>query len=82
MDTRLDETLEDLDLSDAAFADECGLLRGQVWAYRRGRKVPGSENAAAVLAALKKHGVEMTVAELIAPRKRKRRERRSKSAAA
>lgn len=77
MNTGLDEILERLGVGDAAFAEECHLLRGQIWAYRKGRKVPGSENAAAILAALKKRGVEVELKDLICPRKRAGRRTRA-----
>lgn len=77
MATNLDAVLRKLDVSDAQFGKESGLARGQIWAYRRGRKIPKADTVVAILDALKKRGVEMDVKDLIAraPRSGERRRR-------
>jgi transcriptional regulator with XRE-family HTH domain len=73
MTTPLNSALQKLGLGDADFASECGLARGQVWAYRNGRKTPRADTAVAILSALKKRGVEMKLESLVPIKKRKTR---------
>lgn len=77
MDTPLDAALKKLKLSDADFGDSCGLARGQVWAYRRGRKTPRADIVDAILTALKRHGVELLPKDLVTSKTRKRRSRKA-----
>lgn len=73
--TRLAEVMEAKGLSDALLASESGLLRGQIYAYRKGKKVPGYENATAISAALKKRGVSLELAELCTRQRKGKRAR-------
>jgi transcriptional regulator with XRE-family HTH domain len=67
-----------LRLSDEAFAARCGgVLRGQIHGFRTGRRIPRADTAAAILSALKKLGVEMTLAELLSKPSPQRRARAS-----
>lgn len=64
--TPLHRVLRDvLKVSDADFAGKAGLSRVHVHSIRTGQKVPRADTAVRILAALKKLGVEMTLADLI-----------------
>jgi hypothetical protein len=67
--TKLDTELRARDIGDAAFGAQCvpPIARGQIWNYRHGYKVPRSDTAAVILAALAKLGITMTLEELITP---------------
>lgn len=67
----LDDAMRRLNLSDADLAQELGVHRTQVWAWKTGRYVPDSANALRLIDGLKKHGVEIDLSDLL-PKKRKR----------
>jgi hypothetical protein len=69
---------EKLQVSDEEFGSLCRpkISRATIWAYRTGARLPDAPQAVAVLSALRKLGVEMTLAELIAkPSRRPTRHR-------
>lgn len=75
MTTRLADVMEAEQLSDARLAAESGLLRGQIYAYRVGDKVPTYDNGVKIIKALKKRGITVEVAELCSRLKRGKRAR-------
>lgn len=61
----------------ARFAKEVGLLRGHIYEISKGIKVPRGDTADAIIKGLAKHGIELSLAELLAP---SRKLKRSKAA--
>lgn len=61
----LHSVLRELGISDEDFAAQCGQHRTEIWAYRTGRRMPRADTADAMLAALRKLGVDITLGELV-----------------
>jgi hypothetical protein len=82
MSGALDSALKRLKLSDAAFGAQCQppIHRSQIWTYRKQRRMPLSDTASSILAALRKHGIELTVEELIGASRSSTRRRKTKAA--
>jgi hypothetical protein len=70
----LDSAMKAAKLGDAQLAAECKppVHRTSIWVYRKGKKTPRADTARSIIAALKKHGVTLTLDELLgAPRRTK-----------
>ena len=68
----LDFKLKQLGKTDGEFADLCGKHRTEIWHYRHRSRTPNYDTALAILAALEKLGVEMTLDELLCRKPRKK----------
>ena len=68
----LDAVLKKLRLSDSAFAAKCGKHRTEIWAYRHLTRSPNTHTSVAIVAALRKLGVEMAVEDLLCKRPSKK----------
>ena len=66
----LSSAMKKAKVGDAALGEACkpAIHRTQIWAYRKGRKVPRGDTALAIIAALKPLGVELEIEDLVGKR--------------